>query len=157
VKKASDAFFKNPPCPESISRIMEKEEYTTCQGLNSNTVVGNAVQFLGLYWRWERDGIWKLFDSPVYKSDSRCHKSHSFNESLSRYYGHVANKLWRCAVTVPPLIFWVVILSIHHWLHSVSAFAAWLLWSYTHWPPSARWITLSLYTYTQFLLPLTCY
>lgn len=32
-------------------------------------------------------------------------------------------------------------------LHSVSAFAAWLLWSYTHWPPSARWITLSPYTW----------
>ncbi len=30
-------------------------------------------------------------------------------------------------------------------LHSVSAFAAWLLWSYTHWPLSARWITLTLY------------
>jgi hypothetical protein len=25
VKKASDAFVKNPPDPESISRIMEKE------------------------------------------------------------------------------------------------------------------------------------
>ncbi len=51
-------------------------------------------------------------------------------------------------------------------LHSVSAFAAWLLWSYTpidH-PQldgslcfSTHDLAGSPYTYTQFLLPLTCY
>ncbi len=47
VKKASDAFVKKLPGPESISRIMEKEGVYNVS-MNSNTVVGNAVQFLGL-------------------------------------------------------------------------------------------------------------